>query len=68
MVYRGSGGDASATTDTGEVTLVPSLGLEIVKGKPQSACGAGLGAGGITEIFVGGTGVTEQLATFGGKP
>jgi len=70
----GSGGVALAEIKTGEATpgeegaLCWTAGLEIARGNPQRAWGGGSGAGGTTPVFAGGVGVTEQLATFAGRP
>ena len=53
---------------TGEGTLALFLGVAIVNGKAHSAAGGGSVAGGTTVVLVGGVGVTEQLATFAGRP
>lgn len=57
-----------AVIGTGELTEAPFSGLEIVKGKPHNAAGGGSVAGGTTEVFAGGVGVTGQLATLAGRP
>src|ERR1700750_230854 len=67
-VKIGSGGVAVATSGTGELTLAPVPGLDIVRGKPQRAAGGGSCAGGTMVRSAGGAGVTGQSATFLGKP
>jgi len=53
---------------TGELTLAPSAGLEMLNGKPQRGAGGGSGAGGTIDKSAGGVGVISQLATFLGSP
>ena len=57
-----------AMIGTGELTLAPLDGLLIERGNPQRADGGGSCAGGTIDVFAGGVGVTEQSATFFGRP